>query len=42
LLGIGMGLPKAMLFVAAMVAGMLIFEWIEKARTKRAGAMPSN
>ncbi len=33
---IGMGLPKALIFVAAMLAGMLVFEWIER----RSGRQP--
>ncbi|MFZ6863196.1 DUF6691 family protein [Undibacterium sp. Ji67W] len=30
LVSLGMGLPSAMIFVAAMIAGMLLFELIEK------------
>ena len=32
LVGLGMGLPKAMLFVLAMLAGMVLFEVIERRR----------
>jgi uncharacterized membrane protein YedE/YeeE len=32
LVGLGMGLPKAMLFVVAMLAGMGLFELIERRR----------
>ncbi|HEY1090863.1 MAG TPA: YeeE/YedE family protein [Burkholderiaceae bacterium] len=36
----GMGEPKAMLFVAAMLVGMGAFEWLESRR--RASAAPAN
>ena len=32
LVGLGMGLPSALIFVAAMIAGMLLFALIEKIR----------
>ncbi|MBC3860546.1 YeeE/YedE family protein [Undibacterium jejuense] len=32
LVGLSMGLPSALIFVAAMIAGMLLFEFIEKIR----------
>ena len=32
----GAGKPKAFVFVAAMIAGMLLFELIERARAVRA------
>jgi uncharacterized membrane protein YedE/YeeE len=32
LVGLGLGLGKAAVFVGAMLLGMLAFEWIEKAR----------
>ncbi|MFZ6752853.1 DUF6691 family protein [Undibacterium sp. Dicai25W] len=32
LVGLSMGLPSALIFVAAMIAGMLLFEFIEKVR----------
>jgi uncharacterized membrane protein YedE/YeeE len=35
LLGLGMGLPKAMVFVGGMLAGMLVFELIDKAAKRR-------
>jgi uncharacterized membrane protein YedE/YeeE len=34
LVGLGMGQPKALLFVAAMLAGMALFELIERWRKK--------
>src|SRR5919109_282711 len=33
LVAIGTGRLKALVFVAAMLAGMLLYEWIERART---------
>ncbi len=36
LVGAGMGLPKMLLFVGAMLAGMLLFEAIEQWRRKQA------
>jgi hypothetical protein len=36
LVALGMGQPKALVFVAAMLAGMVLFEVIEKARQKTA------
>ncbi|SFL88973.1 YeeE/YedE family protein [Rugamonas rubra] len=36
LVGAGMGLPKMLLFVGAMVAGMLLFEAVEQWRRKPA------
>ena len=35
LVGLGMGLPSAAIFVVAMIAGMLLFEFIEKRRTSK-------
>jgi uncharacterized membrane protein YedE/YeeE len=35
---LGAGYVKALVFVAAMLGGMAIFEWIERARTKRRDA----
>ena len=32
LVALGMGVPKAIAFVAAMLAGMLVFEWLERRR----------
>jgi uncharacterized protein len=32
LVALGMGLPKAVIFVASMLAGMAIFEWLEHRR----------
>lgn len=40
LVGLGMGLPKAALFVAAMLAGMIAFELIEARRNAAARAAP--
>ncbi|MDP2286506.1 MAG: YeeE/YedE thiosulfate transporter family protein, partial [Pseudohongiella sp.] len=34
LVAFGTGAPKAIVFVAAMIAGMAIYEVIEKSRTK--------
>jgi uncharacterized protein len=36
LVALGAGYPKALVFVAAMIAGMLMFEWIEGARVRSA------
>jgi uncharacterized membrane protein YedE/YeeE len=36
LVALGAGYPKAMVFVIAMIAGMLVFEMIEKARARLA------
>lgn len=33
LVGLGMGLPKAMLFVVAILAGMGLYEWIMRPRS---------
>jgi uncharacterized membrane protein YedE/YeeE len=38
LVALGAGHVKALVFVAAMLGGMAIFEWIERARTKRRDA----
>ncbi|MBJ7312211.1 DUF6691 family protein [Rugamonas sp. CCM 8940] len=38
LVGVGMGLPKMLLFVGAMLAGMLLFEAIEQWRRKQAAS----
>jgi len=35
LVGVGMGLPSALIFVAAMIAGMVLFELLEKKRTSK-------
>ena len=34
LVALGMGLPKALIFVAAMLAGMLLFEGLERLRAR--------
>ncbi|HEX4524274.1 MAG TPA: DUF6691 family protein, partial [Casimicrobiaceae bacterium] len=39
LVALGAGHPKAIVFVAAMVAGMLAFEWIEGMRARSASSM---
>ncbi len=38
LVALGMGLPKALAFVVAMLAGMLVFEFLER-RTEFGGSM---
>ena len=35
LVGVGMGLPSAVIFVVAMVAGMVLFSQLEKIRTAK-------
>ena len=35
LVAVGMGQPKALLFVVAMLAGMRVFEWIEQRRHRK-------
>lgn len=35
---LGAGVTKGVVFVGAMVVGMLIFEWLERARAKRQSA----
>lgn len=35
---LGAGVTKGVVFVGAMVVGMLIFEWLERARAKRQAA----
>jgi uncharacterized protein len=36
LVALGMGQSKAFIFVAAMLAGMALFEWVERRRTRSA------
>ena len=38
LVALGAGHVKALVFVAAMLGGMAIFEWVERSRTERRGA----
>jgi uncharacterized protein len=40
LVALGMGEAKALIFVAAMLAGMGIFEWIERRRAAKQAAVP--
>lgn len=42
LVALGAGRVKALVFVAAMLAGMAIFEWIERARIERRGLSVAN
>ena len=37
LVALGMGEPKAIVFVAAMLAGMVIFSWLEKRKSPAVG-----
>ena len=41
LVALGMGEIKALVFVAAMLAGMGIFEWLERGKRSRTGLWPS-
>jgi uncharacterized membrane protein YedE/YeeE len=41
LVALGVGKIKALVFVAAMLAGMLVFELAERARSSRSGAQES-
>ncbi|HWH83705.1 MAG TPA: YeeE/YedE family protein [Burkholderiaceae bacterium] len=40
LVALGMGQPKAVVFVLAMLLGMALFEWLEARRTDRSAAAP--
>ena len=39
LVALGAGQPKALVFVVAMVAGMLLFEWAERMRARAQAAL---
>ena len=41
LVALGMGEIKALVFVAAMLAGMAIFEWLERGKRSRTGTSPA-